>query len=208
MSGQSVLPKGRFLQMPLSDFSSEEFRERLRRRDQAAVEELVTSYFHQLFRAGRGMGFSREESEDLAQSAFATLIEALPRFENRSHIRTFLFGIFFNKVREYLRAKKRENNTDPIDESVESRFDRHGRWKQPFVERQIFAQQIQGIIRECLDALPPAQRAAFYLREVEEMKMSEICNRIDVTLTNCGVLLFRARNRLRECVEKKGLKRS
>lgn len=154
------------------------------------------------------MGFSRDESEDLAQSAFATLIEALPRFESRSHIRTFLFGIFFNKVRERLRAKTRENNMDPIDESVESRFYRHGKWKQPFVERGIFAEEIQGILRECLDALPPAQRAAFYLREVEEMKMAEICKRIDVTLTNCGVLLFRARNHLRECVEKKGLKRS
>jgi RNA polymerase sigma-70 factor, ECF subfamily len=194
--------------MPVSDFSSKEFRERLRKRDQAAVEELVVTYFPQLFRAGRGMGFSREESEDLAQSAFTVLIKTLPRFESRSHIRTFLFGIFFNKVREYLRAKEREKNTDSIDESMESRFDRYGKWQQPFVETEIFAEQVQEIIRECLDALPPAQRAAFYLREVEEMKMSEICKRIDVSLTNCGVLLFRARNRLRECVEKKGVKRS
>lgn len=194
--------------MPVSDFSSEAFRDRLKKRDQAAIEELVASYFPQLFRTGRGMGFSREESEDLAQSAFAALIEALPRFESRSHIRTFLFGIFFNKAREYLREKKRENNTDPIDEITESRFDRRGAWKQPFAEREVFAHQIQGIIRECLDALPPSQRAAFYLREVEEMKMSDICKKIDVTLTNCGVLLFRARNRLRECIEKKGLNRN
>ncbi len=194
----------------MPDFSDPEFLERLKKRDGVALEELVEAYLPQLLRAGRGMGFSREENEDLAQSALAALMEGIDRFQGRSHIRTFLFGIFYNKVSEHLRQKQREQENDPIDEVMESKFDTTGKWRQPPVdiERQLLGQEIKQIIQECLEAVPQAQRIAFYMREVEEMKTPEICKKMGISATNVGVLLFRARNRLRECLEKKGLKRS
>ena len=196
--------------MPSSDFSDPEFLARLKRRDPPALEELVETYLPQLLRAGRGMGFSREESEDIAQSVFAAMIEALGRFSGRSHIRTYLFGIFYNKVSEHLRESQKAHQSDPIEEVMESKFDTRGNWRQPpaDVERQLYSQEAGKIIQECLEGIPRAQRIAFYLREVEEMRTPEICKKLGVTSTNLGVLLFRARNRLRECVEKKGLKRT
>ena len=47
---------------------------------------------------------------------------------------------------------------------------------------------------------------AFVLREVEELDTEEICKILDVTPTNFGVLLHRARARLRACLEKKGIR--
>lgn len=198
-----------FLDRKFPNFSEPRFLERLKGRDPGAVGELVEAYLPQLLRAGRGMGFSREESEDLAQSVFAILLEKAERFEGRSHIRTFLFGIFYNKVSEHLRELRRERATDPIDEAMESRFDPHGGWNQPPVdcEAEVFAQEARRIIQACLETLPRAQRIAYYLREVEGLTTPEICKELGVTVTNLGVLLYRGRNRLRECVEKKGLKR-
>jgi len=196
--------------MPSSDFSDPEFLARLKRRDPPALEELVETYLPQLLRAGRGMGFSREESEDIAQSVFAAMIEALDRFSGRSHIRTYLFGIFYNKVSEHLRESQKAQQSDPIEEVMESKFDTRGNWRQPpaDVERQLYSQEAGKIIQECLEGIPRAKRIPCDLREVEEMKTPEICKKLGVTSTNLGVLLFRARNRLRECVEKKGLKRT
>ncbi len=190
------------------DFSEPAFVERLRKRDQAALAELVDAYLPQLLHAGRGMGFSKEEAEDLVQSVFTALIESVGRFQGRSHIRTFLFGIFYNKVSEHLREKQKAQQFDPIDEAMESRFDARGDWRQPRVdiEKQLLAQEIGEIIQECLETIPQAQRIAFYLREIEEMKTPEICKKMGITATNLGVLLFRARNRLCLCVEQKGVK--
>ncbi len=42
------------------------------------------------------------------------------------------------------------------------------------------------------------------LREVEGLETKEICNALDITGTNLGVILYRARNRLRECLESRG----
>ena len=195
--------------MPRTNFSAPEFLDRLRTRVPAAWEEMVEAYLPQLLRTGRGMGFSADESRDLAQSAFLAMMESIGRFEGRSHVRTFLFGIFYNKVSGLLREKYRTEKHDPIDEVMESRFDSRGNWRQPPVdmEQEVFSREVREGVRECLETLPRAQGVAFYLREVEEMKTEEICKKMAISRTNLGVLLFRARNRLRECLERKGLKK-
>ena len=195
--------------MAITNFSDPELLERLRGRDPAAWEAIVDLYLPQLLRAGRGMGFSFDEAQDLAQSGFVALMESIGRFEGRSHIRTFLFGIFYNKVSEHLREKQKTNQSDPIDDVMESRFDLKGRWRQPpaDIEQGVFGREVREMVQDCLETVPRAQRIAFYLREVEEMQTKEICKKMAVSGTNLGVMLFRARNRLRECLEKKGLKK-
>lgn len=177
----------------------------LRNRDRAAWEQIVNTYLPQLLRAGRGMGFTREESEDLAQSAFTALMEGIDRFEGRSHIRSYLFGIFHNKVCEYIREKHRAEECDSIDQVIQARFDARGRWRQPAadLDSRILRRELGEIVQECLQALAAAQRTALSLREIEGMTTAEICNKMGVTSTNLGVLLFRARNRIRECIEKR-----
>ena len=195
--------------MAITNFPAPEFLERLRGRDPAAWEAIVDAYLPQLLRAGRGMGFSLDEAQDLAQSGFVALMESIGRFEGRSHIRTFLFGIFYNKVSEHLRERQKADQSDLIDDVMESRFDLKGRWRQPpaDIEQGVFGREVREMVQDCLETVPRAQRIAFYLREVEEMQTEEICKKMDVSGTNLGVMLFRARNRLRECLEKKGLKK-
>jgi DNA-directed RNA polymerase specialized sigma24 family protein len=46
------------------------------------------------------------------------------------------------------------------------------------------------------------------LSEVDRLSTPEICKILEITRTNFGVMLYRARNRLRECLEEKGMGRS
>ena len=53
---------------------------------------------------------------------------------------------------------------------------------------------------ELLQQLPAAQGRIFLMREWLELPTDEICNRLSISATNAGVLLHRARLRLRECL--------
>ena len=44
------------------------------------------------------------------------------------------------------------------------------------------------------------------MREVEEMNSDEICEAMEVSRSNLGVLLYRGRNKLRECLEHRNIK--
>jgi RNA polymerase sigma-70 factor (ECF subfamily) len=186
--------------------SSEGFLDRLRRRDPDALSEAVRDHARPLHRAARAMGFAEPEAEDLVQDVFTTFLDRLDNFEGRSQLRTWLFGILHRKAMERRRASAVDDRTDPIDEVFEARFDAGGKWTRPpeDLERLLLSKEIGALIQRCMEELPINQREAFVLREVEGIETAEICKILSVSVTNFGVLMHRARARLRECLERKG----
>jgi RNA polymerase sigma-70 factor (ECF subfamily) len=142
----------------------------------------------------------------LVQDVFATFLEGLDRFEGRSQLRTWLFGILHRKALERRRASAVEERTDPIDAVFESRFDLRGNWSRPpaDLERLLLSKEAGELIQSCMEGLPAHQRGVFALREIEGIESGEICKILGITITNLGVLMHRARTRLRECLEAKG----
>ncbi|HUP46635.1 MAG TPA: sigma-70 family RNA polymerase sigma factor [Thermoanaerobaculia bacterium] len=180
---------------------------RIRERDPNALEAVVREYLPQVFRAARGAGLSAPEAEDVAQATFVTFLEKVESFEGRSRIRTWLFGILYRKVMERRRGLERDRQTDNIDDVMEERFDRRGSWRRPpSADSAVYGREVAEHTKECLDAAPPQQRMAFVLREVEELETAEVCKILDISTTNLGVMLYRVRNRLRECLETKGIR--
>ena len=172
------------------------------------MRAVVQTYLIQILRAARGAGLDPQQAEDTTQDTFATFLEKAPHFEGRSHVRTWLFGILYRKIAETRRRHAREDKVDDIDDVMDRRFDASGNWASPprTLDTQLYGTQVREKINECLVATPLQQRMAFVLREVEGLSTKEICKILDVTRTHLGVLLFRARNRLRECLESKGIK--
>lgn len=179
--------------------------ERIRARDPEALEVVVETYLPQILRAARGAGLNPQAAEDAAQNTFATFVESAERFEGRSHVRTWVFGILYRKISETRRKLGKDRQMDDIDEVFENRFDENGRWSQPprAADAKLEAKETREEISDCLGAAPSKQRMAFVLREVEGLSSDEICKILEVSSTNLGVMLFRLRNRVRECLEAK-----
>jgi len=182
-----------------------ELLQKLKGRDPQALSDIVLSHSRSLFRASLGMGFRAEEAEDLVQDVFIVFLETLDRFEGRSQVRTWLFGILHRKALERRRSRIREERQDPIDEVMEARFNPNGSWACPpaKLDRDLESKDLRKAIEECMERLPELQRRVFVLRDMEEVATEEVCKILDISSTNMFVLTFRARNRLRECLERK-----
>jgi RNA polymerase sigma-70 factor (ECF subfamily) len=104
----------------------------------------------------------------------------------------------------------REEAVDDIERVVDVRFDAAGRWLRPPqpADAGLTRGEIMRHLEECLEQVPLRARSAFVLREIEQLDTAEICNILEVSANNFGVLLYRARNRLRECLETKGIRGS
>ncbi len=183
--------------------------ERIRAADPEALRTVVTSYLGQIHRAARSTGLDPERAEEVTQATFTTFIEKAKDFEGRSHVRTWLFGILYHKIREIRRQLQQERQMDEIDDVFEKRFDAKGSWVRPPqpVDVQLYASEIRELFEDCLETAPTQQRMAFVLREVDELSSDEVCKILNITHTNLGVIIYRVRNRLRECLEAKGVER-
>ena len=177
----------------------------LKERKSEALTQVVEEHTEVLLRGALGRGLPPVEAEELVQETFVTFLEVVARFEGRSSVRTFLFGILYRKAMERGRKRSRELPTDPIDEVFEKRFGSFGGWSTPprGPDEEALTKETSVLISECLKDLTPDQRSAFHLKEVDRESSESVCNILDVTATYLRVLLFRARNKLRECLEEK-----
>ena len=181
---------------------------RVRRRDQEALEAIARKVAPRLLRAARAAGLPPEAAEDAVQSVFLLFITKANQYDGRASVQTWLFGMLFNKIAEWRRATAREQAAVDIEAIMDARFDRQGNWVRPprMPDADAAADQLLRWLDKCLEALPERRRSAFVLREIEQLQADEICKILEVSRNNLGVLLFRARNAVRECLETKGIR--
>ncbi len=174
------------------------------------MEAVVREALPGLIRTAIAAGLPRDRAEDAVQASLLVFVRRAPDFDGRARASTWIHGILVRKIWEQRRGLSRETDEADIDRIVDSRFDPGGTWVRPprGPEEALARGEFRRELSTCLDSLPDRQRLAFTLREVEGFGTDEVCNILDVSANNLGVLLFRARNGLRECLESKGFEGS
>ena len=91
-------------------------------------------------------------------------------------------------------------------DDLDALFDDTGHWESAPAawgdpEADLERREFFDVMSLCLERLPPNAARVFTMREVMELETDEICKELDITATNCSVMLYRARMGLRRCLE-------
>ncbi|MBD63831.1 MAG: hypothetical protein CME62_01380 [Halobacteriovoraceae bacterium] len=180
------------------NLSSPEFIESLKRRDHAAFDLLISEYQMPLYKAALKLKLNFDQAEEVVQQTWTSFFEGVEKFEGRSHIRTYLFGILYNKIKELWRSNKKYTAYFE-DSELDKIFNEAGHHiEQPrSPDAWLENQQLGEILSESLDCLPENQKLAFFLKEVQGESTEDICKIMGISVTNLGVLIYRAKNKLR-----------
>ena len=194
--------------------------EALRRGDSDAYAALVDELTPALLRLAMAHVPSRAVAEEVVQDTWLGVVNGIDRFEGRSALRTWIFGILLNIART---RGKREKRTLPISyfqkraeegggPAVDpDRFhggagELRGAWASPPVEwqepeRKLANDEARQVLLEAIAELPPRQRDVIVLRDVQGYSAEEARNALDLSETNQRVLLHRARSKVRAALE-------
>ena len=150
-------------------------------------------------------------AEDAVQDALIAVLEKPERFNGQSSLRTYVTGILKFKIIDCLRASSRERQIDTAedqseDDAIDALFkaDGHTReqpmaWGDP--DATLEQKDFFKVLEICLEKLPAKTARIFMMREWLELETDEICKELAITTSNAWVLLYRARMRLRECLD-------
>lgn len=154
-------------------------------------------------------------AEDVVQEALAAALNSAKEFAGRSALKTWVFAILKNKIVDQIRQQSRTTNIsalsseeESMDEAFESLFktnahwapdNRPAGWGNP--EETLRQQRFFEVFDACLQHLPENTARVFMMREFLEFETSEVCEQLSITTSNCNVILHRARNGLRRCLE-------
>jgi RNA polymerase sigma-70 factor (ECF subfamily) len=151
-------------------------------------------------------------AEDVVSETLLAILEKPENFEGRSSLRTYATGILKFKIIDVLRRRGREVHIEPLDEqslddALDALFQADGHWQdappawqQP--ERALEQSQFFDTLQVCVDRLPARIGRVFMMREWLERDIDDICSELGITSNNCGVMLYRARMQLRECLNR------
>ncbi|HKF20491.1 MAG TPA: RNA polymerase sigma factor [Candidatus Angelobacter sp.] len=157
------------------------------RGSRAAFEELFARYSGPLYGFFRRRLNRQERAEDLVQETFLALISATSRYEPRSLVRTYLYGIALNLLAAERRKRARYKDAAVPDSAAE-----------PSAEDPSDAVLW---VRQALDRLEAGDREVLMLREYEQLSYAEIAQLLRLPVNTVRSRLFRARMALKESLQ-------
>lgn len=167
----------------------------------------LDSYGDRLYRYALSRVRDEAAAEDLVAETLAAALKSRANFKEESSELTWLTGILRNKVFEHYRKQSKEVPLGDEDgEREEGLFDgRH--WAPAEAPKEWPAAkaetaELAAALRRCLDGLTAGVACAFVLREMEGLDAQEAAREMGVPPGRLAVLLYRARMRLRRCLER------
>jgi len=183
---------------------------RCRHGDAAAWDELFDLHYAA---AGRFVfqlspDFSREDSEEICQEVFLSVIKNLNTFQGESHFQTWLFRIAANKARDYREkriAAKRGGGQTTISlqaENPETGLAPDPPDHLPLPDEQLINSEQMKLVRESLDQLSGPCREIIELRYFGDLSYEELSATLDLNLKTVSSRLSKCLDRLEEIARK------
>jgi RNA polymerase sigma-70 factor (ECF subfamily) len=190
--------------------SDDELIPKLIANDETAYNQVVNAYHGLMVHFARAI-VGEAIADEVAQEAWVAVLRALPKFERRSSLKTWILRIVSNTAKSRLRHESRSVSLDGnLDQPVidPSRFRPNAHWANPpkmwhadTPEELLSSDELKTCIDKALAALPPMQRAAVALRDMQGLDMETICNILDISESNGRVLLHRGRSSVQMAIE-------
>ncbi len=169
--------------------------------DESSFRRLVERHARGVFQLAFRLTGSEPDAEDVVQDAFLQACRELKRFESRSSFKTWLHRITVNCAYDLLRQRPR-HQAEPLDAGedepgggIEPEADETSR-----PDRLAYGAEVQGRVRQALDLLTPAERAAFVLRHFEGRSLEEIGATLGLRVSATKHSIFRAVQKMRRAL--------
>lgn len=189
----------------------------LRSGDEAKFEALIGRYHGPMMRLAMTYLRDRSAAEDAVQETWLACLRTLDRFEGRSSLKTWIFGILLNVARSRRRKESRilpftslfrRDAGDRRRATVDPhRFGSDGMWSAPpdnwtnLPESRLLDRETIDHVRAAIEVLPDKQREVVILRDVAGLEAQEVCALLSITAPNQRVRLHRGRASVRKALE-------
>ncbi len=162
-----------------------------------AIARLLPAYRERVFALCLSMVGNRAAAEDIAQEVFVKIWRALPAFDGRSALSTWIYTITRNAALSALRSRRASGSlTEPaVLAEVEARsVEASSATDYGAIEAGTDARRIEGWVAR----LPEKQRQVVRLFYLRECSVEEVAEMSGMPVGTVKTLLHRGRERLRE----------
>ena len=174
-----------------------------RRGDHAAYAQLVEAHQAAVFGTALRLLHDREVAAEVSNRAFYRAYEHLARFDETRPLRPWLARIAANEALNELRTRRRDAAQTIGGNAAAIEIEQFAGGPDP--AELVPSRERSAAIRAAVSRLPETQRVAVVLRYFADLSYADIAEATQQTVNNVGVILLRARERLRRELEAEGV---
>lgn len=166
------------------------------RGDEEAFSSFYEDHFDRLYSfVFHRVGANHAVAEEMVQSSFVTALEALPQFEGRSQLYTWLCAIARHKIGSYFRRKEQEERRQSGLRVLEGGLSELEQTAAagPSLEETVLARNARKQVGAALQALPAQYQLALVLKYVDDLSVAAISHEMQRSVKGVESLLSRAR---------------
>lgn len=176
--------------------------------DTNAYELLVVKHQKQMFNIALRTIGHEEEAEEAVQEAFISAFKNIHKFKGSAQFSTWLTRIVINMSRNQIKklsSEKREKTSvfSDLRGDRENGIEFDPVSTQPSPAARIEQKQVGKHVEFCLDQIESDFKEVLILKDKEGYSYDEIGETIEIPLGTVKSRLFRARDMMRNCLERK-----
>jgi len=192
-----------FRRVALSELQDVELVDLAQDGNDLAFAELVKRYQPACFKQALSILRDRSDAEDEVQNALWKAFQHIGQFNKDAKFSTWLTRIVVNqclmRLRQGRRAKFLYIDDTLVGEEVQT-LELPDERESP--ERGVAQDELADVLRQEISRIPPLLRTVFELRDVQELPMPEVADRLGISVAAAKSRLLRARLELRQRMEK------
>ena len=160
---------------------------------ESGLETLFRAHHDRVFRTAHRITGSPADAEDVLQTIFLRLVKGQAEYDLSENPAAYLSRAAINASLDLMRSRSRVRLVEPGDVGLEGL---ESRWQNPEAEHA--DRELQALIRQAVAGLGKTAGEMFVLRYYEGYDNQEIAKMLDTSQMVVGVVLHRARTRLRK----------
>lgn len=175
--------------------------DKLKSGDEESFAMLVDETSGKIYRTLLQILGNEQDAEDILQETYLKAYRAIPEFENRSGLYTWLHRIALNEALMQIRIRKPQivsiDDNEPFSDDL-------GIEQKDIVdfcclpEGELLSKESRHFLDQAVQTLPESLRIVFVMRDIEGLSTQETADALQISENNVKIRLMRARMILRK----------
>ena len=177
----------------MSNTTDERLIEAIRRNDYVSYNKLFERYYGRLCQYVYSLLMDKSDTEDIVQELFLNIWKNRERIEIKENVGGYLYKMAKHLALNHLRSKVYFNNLSETQDQLS--------YEDDLVESEEFLIALYS----CIDHLPGRCKEVLLLHRIKGLKQKEISEKLDVSIKTIKNQIWISLQKLRRCLELKGI---
>jgi RNA polymerase sigma-70 factor, ECF subfamily len=168
--------------------------------DIRAFDQLLDKYHRPIVNFIYKFVNNTAEAEDLAQEVFMRIHRARANYEPKARFASWIYRIAANVSLKEIGRNRRMRFWDRNHNSRQDSGEERESFPDPLpdAEKRLISEELAGVIRHAIQALPPKEKMALVLRRYEDLSYKEIAEVMDCTEAAVKTYIHRGKLHVRD----------